>query len=174
MSYSDQYDYLFRRYSLRFFGEDFDWHWFKAMAMAESSMNPMAISPAGAQGIMQLMPKTSDWMAKRLGCADTPFDPEANIKMGVAYAQRCWGIWKKEVGNERIRFMLASYNAGPGNIIKAQRRTIPTGQPTWIWTYVALHLKYITGNNALETLNYVLRVEKLYNKITVEETPCLN
>ena len=54
----DRYDDIFRKYSKRFFGPAFDWHYFKAQGLAESGLDPKARSPVGARGVMQLMPGT--------------------------------------------------------------------------------------------------------------------
>lgn len=77
----------------------------KAVAVAESRMNPLAVSPAGAQGLMQLIPAT----ARKMGVAD-PFDPEQSITGGAGY-----------LADQVARFgdytlALAAYNAGPGAV----------------------------------------------------------
>ena len=80
----------------------------KAVAKAESSFNPNAVSKAGAQGIMQLMPAT----ARELGVVNS-FDPEQNIMGGAKYLS---GLLKKYDGD--VRLALAAYNAGRGNVKK--------------------------------------------------------
>jgi membrane-bound lytic murein transglycosylase MltF len=50
--------------------------------------------------------------------------------MGIAYDLKCWDIWKKETGPERIRFILASYNDGPGSILEAQDLAKRSGMAT--------------------------------------------
>jgi len=157
-----RYNTLFHRYSLEFFGPEFDWLWFRAQGLAESMLDPQAVSPAGAIGLMQLMPGTSAEMADRLGIPDDPYNPEFSIRAGIAYDRRCWDIWQKEVGIERIRFMLASYNAGPGHIIKAQRLAAIKNR----WSSVKTQLASVTGwDNAMETITYVRRIEKIYGPV---------
>jgi soluble lytic murein transglycosylase-like protein len=158
---TNRYNHLFQRFSLEFFGPEFDWQWFWVQAVCESALNPKAISPAGAVGLMQLMPGTSADMAKLLGIPDAPYDPEFNIRAGICYDRRCFNIWKKESGIERLRFMFASYNAGPGNIIKAQRLATFKDK----WSAVSTQLPKITGRHAEETINYVRRIERIYGSV---------
>lgn len=80
----------------------------KAVGKAESDFDPNAVSRAGAQGVMQLMPGT----AKEIGVTDA-FDPEQNIMGGAKYLA---GLLKKYDGDTRLA--LAAYNAGSGNVRK--------------------------------------------------------
>ena len=80
----------------------------KAIIMAESSFNPRAVSHKGAQGLMQLMPRT----ARYLGVEDS-FDPEHNINGGVKYFKRLLDRFDGDV-----QLALAAYNAGSRNVRK--------------------------------------------------------
>jgi membrane-bound lytic murein transglycosylase F len=53
-----KYDKYFLKYSKRYFGPGFDWHYFKAQAVAESRLQADARSRVGAVGVMQIMPRT--------------------------------------------------------------------------------------------------------------------
>jgi soluble lytic murein transglycosylase-like protein len=79
----------------------------KALAVAESRMNPAAVSPAGAQGLMQIIPPT----ARALGLTD-PFDATASIDAGARYLARQVSAFGS------YTLALAAYNAGPGAVRK--------------------------------------------------------
>jgi soluble lytic murein transglycosylase-like protein len=79
----------------------------KGVIRAESGFNPNAVSGKGAQGLMQLMPSTS----QALGCSD-PFDPTQNIDAGAKYL-------KQQIDRfGSVEQALAAYNAGPGAVAK--------------------------------------------------------
>jgi len=149
-----KYDLAFRRWG-QFYAPWSDWRWFRAQAVVESGLNPDAVSQCGARGLMQLMPAT----AKTLGVdAD---DPEQNIQGGVHYDAMLWAAWSSVAGTgERRRFMFASYNAGPGSIQRAQA----LADGALEWAQVAEALPRVTGWHAPETVAYVGRIERVYER----------
>ena len=104
-----------------------DPHLIRAVMRAESAFNPLVVSPAGAQGLMQLMPA----LAQELGITD-PFDPRQNIMGGAKYLK-----WLLDRNRGNIPLSLAGYNAGP--TIVAKYRKVPPFRET------QNYVKRITG-----------------------------
>ena len=108
------YDDLVRQYAREY---DFDWRLIVAQMYQESRFNPKAISDAGAEGLMQLLPTT----AEDLGIADLA-DPALNIKAGVRYLSLLRDQFETDLLlGERTWFSLASYNAGFARINHARK-----------------------------------------------------
>lgn len=108
----------------------------KKVIQAESGGRANAVSPAGAQGLMQLMPAT----ARSLGVSN-PFDPDQNIRGGTKYLSQQLKRW-----NGNVALALASYNAGPGRVQNAVKRAGSRN-----WNAVKRYLPR-------ETQNYVARI----------------
>ena len=83
-----------------------DPHLVRAIITVESNFDPRAVSRAGAQGLMQLMPDT----AARYRVGD-PFDPHANIEGGIRYLRDLLRLFPRD-----LRHVLAAYNAGEGAV----------------------------------------------------------
>jgi soluble lytic murein transglycosylase len=98
-----------------------------ALARQESNFNPEAISPAGARGLMQIMPATAQYITGDLMLtANRLHEPAANLQIGqryVTYLARLDGI-----GNDLIR-VLASYNCGPGSVARWSADIRDDGDP---------------------------------------------
>ncbi len=90
----------------------------KAVIRAESSFDPQAVSYAGAQGLMQLMPVTAVTLD-----VINPFDPEENIEGGVKYLRYLLSLFKND-----LKLALAAYHAGEQNV--AKHNGIPPIQQT--------------------------------------------
>lgn len=87
-----------------------------AMARQESGFHVSAVSPNGAQGIMQLMPKTASMMKKEMGLADAANhinDPAFNITLGQNYIKH---LLDHPMVDGNMVYMLVAYNAGAGRL----------------------------------------------------------
>lgn len=91
--------------------EGLDPELFNALIVVESARRPHVISPVGACGLGQLMPRT----ARELGVVD-PFDPRENLQGAAAYLSRMLKRFRGDTG-----LALAAYNAGPGAVARAGR-----------------------------------------------------
>lgn len=161
---NNNYDKYFINYAL-LDGCCWDWKQIKAQAMAESNLQPEAVSPVGALGIMQIMPKTGEW----LGYTKAQLlQPEMNIKAGVEYMMKLWQQWVGSIYDpwELWYFCLASYNAGPGNIEKAFTQAKADNMEFRDWSVTGgLYLPGVTGKHARETMNYVARIKGFYSTL---------
>jgi membrane-bound lytic murein transglycosylase F len=162
--YSTQHDHHFEKYSRRYFGVGFDWTWWKCQAMAESAMDSTAKSYCGAEGIMQIMPGTWNQIAAKIDVS-SPWIVKDAINAGIYYDARMWAVWTaRRPLEQRVFFTLASYNAGAGNIVRAQR-LVPDDQDENAWEAVGAQLHRITGHHHRETLGYVERIRRFHQEI---------
>jgi membrane-bound lytic murein transglycosylase F len=128
------YDSLFRQHAARI---GWDWRLLASQAYQESRFDPRARSWAGAQGLLQLMPGT----ARDLRVRDV-WDPHQNVDGAVRFIEQLDTRWRQEIADstERLKFVLASYNTGPGHVYDAQRLTDKYGGNRLIWDDVAYWL----------------------------------
>ena len=117
-----------------------DWRLLAALVYKESRFDTTALSYAGAQGLLQLMPVT----VERFGVTN-PNDPVESLKGGVKYLQYLDKFWMERVPetNERIKFILASYTIGQGHVDDAWRLTLKYRKNSQSWQEVSnfLNLK---------------------------------
>lgn len=120
-----QWDHYFQRYS----EPPFTWVWLAAQSYSESAFKPGAVSPSGAKGLMQLMPETAvDMQVFNI------FDPAENIMGGAKYNHWIYkNYWKHLSVENALAFSFASYNAGIGHVLDAQRLAWHSGADPFIW-----------------------------------------
>ncbi|GEM_PF-4115437 len=123
---------------------------FVSLLREESHFNHMAVSPAGAVGIAQLMPSTASKIAGRKVKLDELFDPYFNIELGIRYLNYLLDRYR---GNPV--FALAAYNAGENRV----DRWIKKYQRAGISADLHLFVEFIPFR---ETRNYVRRIMKDY------------
>jgi len=165
MKYTTEFDEFFKKYAPEFA----DWQLFKAQAIVESNLNPDARSivngQPGAIGLMQIMPETG----KELGFTEEELlDPEKNIKAGCEYMKQKFYDWTPGIDDceERLKFAFASYNAGTGNIRKAQKYAVKNGLEAQDWSVVGLCLRKFTGDaNTRQTVNYVAKIFRIHREL---------
>ena len=131
-----------------------DWIQLMAQGFQESSLKVDARSPAGAVGIMQLLPSTAEWLG-----VPNYTKPAGNIHAGAKYMSRLMKRYAKnpEISkDDRFFFALASYNAGPGRVRKYRKRAIELGYNPNRWFGNVERVALRSGN--LETVMYVRNI----------------
>jgi membrane-bound lytic murein transglycosylase F len=111
-----------------------DWRLLASVMFQESRFDPRARSWAGAMGLLQLMPAT----AREVGVTD-PWDPADNVAGGARYFQWLENQWVNDIADpdQRLRFILASYNVGRGHVQDAQRLAEAHGDDPQDWDRVS-------------------------------------
>ncbi len=103
----------------------------QALMREESAFNPRARSATGALGLAQLMPRTAQEVARALGAPDLTeqslLEPRHNIRLGAAYL----GTLRKQFDGN-LAFAVASYNAGPGAVLRWRRRLAGLALDEWV------------------------------------------
>lgn len=129
----------------------------KAQLWQESRLNPMAVSPVGARGLAQFMPGTWAEEASAAGVGSS-VTSDAAILVGARYMARLARTWRSERPTEdRWKLARASYNAGPGSLLKAQDRC---GGPP-LYADIVACLPAVTGARfSAETIGYVKNIDR--------------
>ncbi len=132
------YDDLFIRHSAT---AGWDWRLLAAQCYQESGFDPKAVSWAGAQGLMQLMPAT----AAHLGVsASQVFDPESNIAGAARYINQLNATFRDITDpQERIAFVLAAYNGGAHHVRDAMTLTRKNGGDDKVWSQVSPYILHL-------------------------------
>lgn len=156
----DRYDHWFRKYSKRWL-PFYDWRLLKAQCYQESLLDPNAVSPVGARGLCQFMPRTWEDVSGplKMNQSISPFNAEYSIRAAAYYNDRLRRLWSaRRSHQDRHGLILASYNAGAGHLIKAQKKCDNAS------TYdgIVVCLPEITGHHSIETMTYVERIRRWY------------
>ncbi len=118
-----------------------DWRLIAAQCYQESGFDPNAVSWAGARGLMQIMPGT----ARGIGVnPDDLFTPEKNIRAAARVISNLNASFSDiRHREERVKFVLAAYNGGPGHVRDAMALARKYGKNPTSWedvSYYILHL----------------------------------
>ncbi len=160
-----------------------DWMLLASLIYQESKFDPEAKSWAGAKGLMQL----TDVSLEQYD-VDEPFDPEDNMEGGTEFLSWLEDLWSDKVPdeNERLKFVLASYNVGQGHVLDAVRLAKKYGKDPQVWDDNVAHFLlqktkpefyndpvvkygYCRGN---EPVNYVEEILERYERYeTAYENP---
>lgn len=152
------YDVSIRKWA-SVYTPSYPWYWNKAQLKAESNLDTNATSPVGAMGLGQFMPDTWMQVKKELGlCTNAKaYTAPLNIQAHAYYMSKLRSMFKKDRPEyDRHSLALASYNAGQGNVFKAQA----LAGNTLLWTPTSRQLHKVTGKHHKETITYVNRIWK--------------
>lgn len=166
-AFSDRYDTQIRR-AVDLWWPDFPfWPAWKAQLYQESRLDPDAVSPVGARGLAQFMPATWRMMVVelKLGLNASPHS-ETAIEAGAYYMARLRRQWSSPRPRaDRQMLAQASYNAGLGHLLTAQRRC---GMAV-LYDAIIRCLPAVTGRHSEETMTYVTRIWRWWRLMEVEQ-----
>lgn len=135
----------------------YHWHWLKAQSCQESLIKATAKSQVGAYGFMQFMPATWRDMQKQLKVPPLlQASARDQIDAGAFYMGQLTASWAaKRTANDRLKLALASYNAGIGNLLKAQKKCDGCSD----YAGIIRQLPAVTGDkNSRETIGYSINI----------------
>jgi membrane-bound lytic murein transglycosylase F len=166
---------------IKLYSEDINWDWrlLASLIYQESRFIPDVKSKVGAFGLMQLMPETG----KHFGI-DITASPQDNIKAGTRYIYFLHSIFDAKIAdpNERTKFILAAYNAGPGHVLDAMKLAEKFGRDPHKWddnvavwlqkksepeyyTDIVVKNGYFKGKESIAFVNQILNRYEHYKNI---------
>jgi len=146
-----KYDNLFKD-AVIFLPVGSDWRLLKAQCYQESRLDPFAISPVGAYGLCQFMPNTAKELKNKYPELQDFYLPETSIIAAAIYMNQQLKFWSAPRSDiDRYMLALASYNAGAGNVYKAQKLAGKVNA----YLPIINKLPKVTGKNSNETIKYV-------------------
>lgn len=152
-----------------------DWRMLAAVVYQESKYSINSVSYRGAEGLMQVMPRTG----RLYGIHDLT-DPENNLKAGTSHLKRLQRIYSDQNMSqmEMIKFTLAAYNAGEGRIADCRRFAASRNEDNTSWDTIVSLIPLMREDSILEdesvklgkfkgyeTIAYVESIMSLYNSI---------
>jgi membrane-bound lytic murein transglycosylase F len=160
------YDAIIQKYAK---AHGLDWRLIASMIWAESSFRHDAVSPAGALGLMQIMPA----VAREQG-TEFSAHPEENIRAGIGHFASKLRRIKGRTPGDTLRLSLAAYNVGLGHLRDAQNLAMENGKSPRVWEdvsqmfellempdyYTKSKYGYCQGSSVVE---YVARVFQKFN-----------
>ncbi len=152
-----RYSNVFKKYATKF---DLNWLLIMAQAYQESTLNPEARSAQGAVGIMQVLPSTAnEWYVN----VHSVHDVDNNVHAGTKYLRFLMDNYFNINGitsREQLFFAMASYNGGPGRILKYRKEAEKQGlNPNEWFNNVEI---IAMAHGAMETVKYVRNIFSLY------------
>ncbi len=155
---TDRYDRQIRGAVDSYWPDYPHWATWKAQLYQESRLNPRAVSPVGAAGLAQFMPGTWSQVSRELRLpAELRADSDMAIEAGAYYMAKLRRAWSSpRPAEDRHQLAQASYNAGLGNLLAAQRAC----RGAVLYDAIIACLPAITGRYSEETITYVDRIAR--------------
>ena len=160
----------------------FDWTLLTAIAFVESKLDTTLVSEAGAFGLMQLMPSTYKHMLVKMDMDTNLVSNELNVRAAVRYLHELDDLFGFIGPEERLNYILASYNGGPGHVFDAMRLARRDGIDRFRWESLAPVLQSLSDSlvaqdtlcragifHGTETFCYINRVQKKYHDFRLME-----
>ena len=154
-----------------------DWYLLSAIAYVESKFDTTLVSPAGAVGLMQIMPSTYNGILLEMGKDTTLRSSELDVEVAVHYLHKLNDMFDFIDQEERLNYILGSYNCGAGHVFDAMRLARRDGICRYNWASLTPVLKSLSEEkvytdtlcrngrfDAGETLRYVERVKQKYHE----------
>jgi len=165
LSFTDKYDEQIKEGVWRYWPDFPFWKAWKAQLYQESRLNPDAISPVGARGLAQFMPATWAEVSQELsyGMVSSHIAKYA-IEAGAYYMAKQRRFWRSTNDPDRQQLAQASYNAGAGNIRKAQHLC-----NNRLYEGIISCLPSVTGRHAQETIIYVKRILRYWHILEAQK-----
>ena len=131
-----------------------DWRLVAAMIYHESRFNSEAHSDKGATGLLQIHSSRYE--------EDTLLDPETNLAIGTRYLKKLGRMFEAATPLDTLKFALAAYNLGDGNVKRLRARTLASGEDATRWEIVSRQLP--AGHHTTAYVRNVLHTYDEYRR----------